>query len=134
MKTWQKGALIGLGALTVFSIIQRNRKAAPVYYVNWLPFNFNGLSLPPFGIFIRKEQQHNEALKLHELVHWKQYKRYGLFLFLLKFVYHQAKDGYDKNPLEIEARFNESDFCKANYTHCVRNGLAKTVSNPDFRK
>jgi len=134
MKKWQKGLLVGLGAITVYSMIQRNRKAAPVYYVDWLPSNFNGLSLPPFGIFILKKHQDNEDLHLHELVHWNQYKRYGLFRFLLKFAYHQVIDGYDRNPLEIEARFNESEFCKLNYTHCVRNGQAKTIYNPNFRK
>lgn len=41
--------------------------------------------------------------------------------------------GYDKMPMEIEARKNESDYCKNNYTECVRNGTAKTVYNPNFR-
>ena len=44
-----------------------------------------------------------------------------------------AIHGYDANPYEIEARYRESDFCKSNYTFCVRNGLAKTVHNPNFR-
>ena len=41
--------------------------------------------------------------------------------------------GYDKMPMEMEARANESDYCKENYTECVRNGKSNTVNNPNFR-
>lgn len=41
--------------------------------------------------------------------------------------------GYDKMPLEIQARTNESEYCKKNYTECVRKGIAKTINDPYFR-
>lgn len=70
---------------------------------------------------------------LHELVHWKQFQREGLIKFLINYNSAHKKHGYDGNPYEIEARFEESDFCKSNYTYCVRNGLAKTAKNIHFR-
>ena len=41
--------------------------------------------------------------------------------------------GYDKMPMEKEARKNETEYCKENYTGCVRTGQAQTVFNPNFR-
>jgi len=123
-------AIIGIGAL---SLLQRQNDQPPVFYVAWLPFGFNGLILPPFGVFIRQEHRHSEELRLHELVHWKQYQREGLFRFLMNYGKAHSELGYDANPYEIEARYRESDFCKSNYTLCVRQGKARTAHNPNFR-
>ena len=128
-----KKALFILAGITVISMIQRRNDNPKVFYVDWLPFGFNGLTLPPFGIFIRKELKGQEDLRLHELVHWKQFQRQGLARFLIGYSLSSVAYGYDENPYEIEARFNESDFCKSNYTYCIRNGLAKTIHNPNFR-
>lgn len=125
---------VSLLGFSIFSYYKRSLKEVPVYYVDYLPFGFNALALPPFGVFINKEHKYNKQLLAHELVHWKQFKENGLLLFLLRFLWYQINYGYDKNPFEIEARFNESDFCKKNYTHCVRTGKAKTVYNPKFRE
>ena len=134
----QKLTRIGLsvvGCLCIFSAysLVMRKKEPPIFYCDWLPFGFNGLSLPPFGVFIRKEHKNQEELLLHELVHWKQYQREGLAKFLFGYIKAQNEVGYDKNPYEIEARYRESDFAKSNYTYAVRNGLAKTVHNPNFR-
>ncbi|NDD83697.1 SET domain-containing protein-lysine N-methyltransferase [bacterium] len=98
--------------------------------------NINASTIPPFGIYINKEQVDNELLLKHELVHWEQYKRTGAILFYIRYLAEKMIYGYDKMPLEIEARkkCNESDFCIDNYTECVRSGKALTVSNPNFRK
>lgn len=102
-----------------------------VYYVDWLPGNYNGFATP-FGLIITKKNKGSRVLYNHELVHYYQQKRGGLFFYIDYLMEHITK-GYDGNKYEIEARFEESDFCKKNYTHCVRNGLAKSAHNKNFR-
>lgn len=121
--------------LTAYSLYMRTyrKENPPIFYPNWLPFGYNGFVVPPVGVFIRKKHEKSKELLDHELVHWQQYQREGLLPFLYNYTAQALTKGYDKNPYEIEARYNESDFCKENYTHCVKNGLAKTVHNPDFR-
>lgn len=126
--------VVGVGAI---AIIIKNKKAIgskpDLIFVKRLPFNYNSLTLPPFGVFVNVDQQANKNLLAHELVHWNQYQRMGLLGYYGQYFYEYVKDGYDHMPMEIEARANESDFCRINYTQCVRNGSAKTVSNPNFR-
>jgi len=119
--------------IMINSLFQRKNDTPRIFYKKSLPFGFNGFVIPSVGVFIKEEHKDSEALLLHELVHWKQYQREGLFRFLFNYNLATLKHGYDGNPYEIEARFEESDFCKSNYTYCVRNGLAKTVCNPNFR-
>lgn len=107
-------------------------KLPKIYYVNWLPFNYNGMATP-FGILINKKHRNSKELLNHELIHWKQQQNGGLFFYIDYLKEHITK-GYDKNKYEIEARIDESRFCKTNYTHCVRKGLAKSAHNPNFRK
>ncbi len=118
----------------IYCQYQRKNSTPPVYYKRKLLFNYNGYNIPPFGIFIREDQRSNEGLLLHELVHWKQFQQYGLFPYLINYSKEAILHGYDKNIYEIEARFTESDYCKYNYTECVRSGLSNTVYNPNFRK
>jgi hypothetical protein len=103
-----------------------------VYYVDWLPFNYNGLATP-FGILITKKNRGSQVLLRHEIHHYRQQQRGGLFFFI-DYVMENITKGYDRNKYEVSARKEESDFCKTNYTHCVRNGLAKTAHNKHFRK
>lgn len=105
---------------------------ARVYYVNKLPFNYNGLATP-FGIFITKKNKGNKILLEHELIHYKQQQKGGLF-FYLNYLKEQIVNGYDKNKYEIEARIKETNYCKTNYTECMRTGQSKTAYNPNFRK
>ena len=125
-------AYIFLG-ITAYSILQRRNNNPPVFYVKNLPNGLNGAMIPPVGIFIKKDQKENDELLAHEKIHWQQFRREGLFPFAFNYWNANRKYGYDGNPYEIEARANESEFCRNNYTYCVRNGLAKTVNNPDFR-
>ena len=101
-----------------------------------LPYNYNAQTLPPFGIYIKESEKDNKKLIDHELVHWKQYNRSGAILFYLKYLIQKTFYGYDKMPLEIEARkiVGESDHCQTNYTDCVTNGDSITVSNSEFRE
>jgi hypothetical protein len=121
--------ILSISAILVYSEVKR-RQSPKVYFVDKLPFNYNALCLPPIGIFITKNNAHNEYLIVHELIHWKQFKKLGL----LAYIANSILTDYDKNKLEIEARINENDFCRKNYTYCIRNGLSKTVYNPSFRK
>lgn len=122
--------IIGIWAL---SSAQRQNDNPRIYYVKWLPLGYTALSIPPFGIFVRQEYSGANNLVIHELAHWKQYQREGLLKFLANYALCHNQYGYDLNPYEIEARFNESEFCKLNYTYCVRTGFADTVYNPTFR-
>lgn len=133
MNRTSKIMLVATIGLVWYNHRQKKNDRPKVRYVEWLPFNLNGLMLPPFGIFIKKEHRGNKNLVLHELVHWKQYQREGLLGFLLGYAKEQSK-GYDNNRYEIEARYMETDFCRSNYTYCVRNGLSRTVNNKNFRK
>ena len=87
----------------------------------------------PFGILITKKNRNSKDLLNHELIHWEQQKKGGLS-FYIDYLKENLTKGYDENKYEINARINESCFCKTNYTHCVRNGLAKSAHNPNFRK
>lgn len=97
--------------------------------VKKLPFNYNAITVPPFGIFSTSNEV---ALIEHERVHWQQYQRMGLLPYYINYAIGSAQ-GYDANPMEMEARANETDYCRANYTACVRSGQAKTIANPRFR-
>ncbi|MBP6688068.1 MAG: DUF4157 domain-containing protein [Lacibacter sp.] len=43
----------------------------------------------------------------HELAHVEQYRRLGIFKFLLLYTWYSMKYGYRNNPFEIEARAKE---------------------------
>lgn len=100
-------------------------------------FNYNGFIIPYVGVILNKNvkgiEKENELIA-HELIHWIQFKRYGATLFVLLYLIDVLLHSYDLSLFEIEARFNENDFAKYNYTYAVRNGLSKTPHNPNFRK
>jgi len=129
-----KSSLYALGALAVFTVYRRYSNKIPIFYVNSIAGNFNARTIPPFGIFIKKSQKNNTALLNHELIHWKQFQKLGLIGFYTTYISQHIKNGYDFNRLEIEARKNESNYCKTNFTACVRSGESYTVFNPNFRK
>ena len=54
-------------------------------------------------IYVRGETA-SPSLMRHELVHVEQYDRLGTARFLLLYLWHQIRYGYERNPLEIEAR------------------------------
>ena len=130
----QKSFLYALGALGVYAIYRRYSTKIPVYYVDSIAANFNARTIPPIGIFIKKSQKDNIDLLNHELIHWKQFQKLGLISFYTTYIKEHIKNGYDLNKLEIEARNNESNYCRNNFTACVRSGESKTVYNPNFRK
>jgi len=118
---------------TLYCNKQRANNNPKVYYVASIAGNMNARTIPPFGIYIKSSEAGNINLLQHELMHWKQFQREGLLSFIINYTAAESRYGYDKNPYEVEARFIENEFCKLNYTECVRNGTARTVFNPNFR-
>lgn len=134
MKPVTKIALLSIGALAVYNHLQRKNDNPKIVVKKKLFGNYNARTIPPIGIFITEENKNNQALIEHELVHWKQYQQKGLINFYVDYLSQLDTYGYDKMPMEIEARFNEKNFCKTNYTYCVANGLSNTVNNINFRQ
>ena len=139
MASRKKLMVIGLGLVGVgiTALAIKNKKALEskpdLFIRDSLPGNFNALTLPPIGIFVRRDQAQNAALLNHELVHWKQYQQMGLLRYYATYAGQYFRDGYDKMAMELEARSNETTWCQENYTECVRRGMAATVNNPNFR-
>lgn len=57
----------------------------------------------------RAELLHNERWLRHELKHVEQYQKLGFFGFIFRYLWYSIRDGYYKNPLEVEARLAEAD-------------------------
>jgi hypothetical protein len=108
-------------------------------YIFYWPYTFqyNGFIIPMVGIVINKslkDHPNKQNLIDHEMIHWKQYKKYTVILFLFLYLCDVLYHGYDLSLFEIEARYNENKWVKYNYTAAVRQGFAKTPHNPNFRK
>jgi hypothetical protein len=86
-----------------------------LFYVNNLIPPFRAMTIPPFGIFIKKQYKGNFQILRHDLIHWQQYKRMGLFLFYLRYFFQLIFIGYDTCPMEMEAKQYESNLTKYNY-------------------
>lgn len=131
-----KKILIGLGIAALFIALKNEQaiKNVPkLILVGFLPFNYHALTIPPFGIFIRKDQASNKNLIDHEMIHWQQYQAMGLLKYHVTYLKDLLIYGYDQMPMEVKARFIEDDFCKTHYTECVRSGKAKTITDNLFR-
>ena len=77
--------------------------------VNWLMHRLKIMGLAtPFGIFIRSDVTPERRVPLirHELTHQDQMRRLGV-RFYIQYLRQYAKYGYNKMPLEIEARQSE---------------------------
>lgn len=65
---------------------------------------FRAQAIPPFGIFIRRDVKRNFIVIRHELVHWNQFRRLGFIGFYCRYFFELIRYGYDKSPMEMEAR------------------------------
>ena len=45
----------------------------------------------------------------HEMCHVKQFKKYGFYTFVIKYLFENIKHGYDNNKYEVEARNSENE-------------------------
>lgn len=59
---------------------------------------------------LTRETSLDERVLRHERVHVEQWRRYGLFGFLVRYLWYHFKYGYDANPFEIEAREAEKSL------------------------
>ncbi len=82
-------------------------------FVIYLPFDIPGTqmagTLPPFGIFIESTYENENpndpcSIITHEMVHWDQYKRMGLFSFTFNYLKVYFNSGRINNWMEEEAR------------------------------
>lgn len=117
----------------IYNNIQKKLPSPPIRFKKTLAKNYNALTIPPFGIYIKESEKDNQKLIAHEIVHWKQYQKMGLLNYYFSYFKQLKEYGYDNMPMEQEARKNESEYCRENYTECVRTGDASTVHNPIFR-
>ncbi len=62
-----------------------------------------GVTIPPFGIYIKKDYLNDARLIAHEKIHWRQYKEMGLIKFWWKYWVGLLQYGYTQHPMEIEA-------------------------------
>ena len=90
-------------------------RAPKVRYLKWVVPPFRGMTLPPFGIFIRKEFEGDEQILVHDLIHWNQYQRMGLFMYYFRYLAQMILIGYDTMPMEMEARQYDDEYTKWNY-------------------
>lgn len=51
----------------------------------------------------------NEKWVKHEMCHIQQFKKFGFFKFILKYLKESARVGYYNNRFEVEARKAESE-------------------------
>lgn len=58
----------------------------------------------------REEFLNNKAWLNHELEHIRQYQKYGLIPFIIRYLVESAKRGYYNNRFEVEARAAENQF------------------------
>ena len=61
---------------------------------------------------LTREASLDESVLRHEWVHVGQWHRYGLFGFLVRYVWYHFKYGYAENPFEIEAREAEKTLAR----------------------
>ncbi len=91
-------------------------KESRIYYVRWTLPPYRAMTIPPFGIFIKKRYRKNDKILNHEMIHWKQYQRMGLLKFYYQYFREFLVIGYDKMPMEMEARYEENEYKKNNYS------------------
>jgi len=76
--------------------------------------NATGISLAPFGIYIRKDRMNNTSIVRHEKIHWAQQLEMGILLFyiwyfiewFIKLFIHGTKS-YHAISFEREAKLNQ---------------------------
>jgi hypothetical protein len=74
-----------------------------------LPRKTHGITLPPWGIFVRPGSELVPGLYAHEAVHWAQYQRMGAVRFYAVYLWQWCCYGYANHPMEIEARDKSGD-------------------------
>jgi hypothetical protein len=86
-------------------------RLAPVPIRWWLLLTGHvGITLPPFGIFmVDRNWLASDSMVRHEHVHWQQWQRMGTLRFYATYLWLLARHGYQRHPMEIEARNAEAN-------------------------
>ncbi|MFL0088524.1 hypothetical protein V2550_07605, partial [Tenacibaculum maritimum] len=71
------------------------KKEPKIIYTKFIIPPFRGMTIPPFGIFIRKDLKNDQKIIEHDLIHWKQYKRMGIVMFYFRYFIQLLIIGYD---------------------------------------
>lgn len=99
-------------------------KMVRIYYVSAKAFPiFRALMIPYIGVFIKKQYENDHTLLEHEMIHWRQFKRMGAIVFLIRYVLQFVFIGYDSMPFELEAR--QSDESLWNYRQRKWHGMTR---------
>jgi len=69
----------------------------------------------------------NKKIVEHDKIHWQQYKRMGFLWYYFRWVFEMIWFGYDKSPMEIEARANEDEYTKQNYSKVYHKKTKKII-------
>jgi len=65
---------------------------------------FDGIAIPPFGVWIEPMHFNDAGLIRHELRHLEQAREMGVFRWYATYVWYTLRYGYRNNPLEVDAR------------------------------
>ena len=66
-----------------------------------------GKTIHLYGISQTEFLQDKKWVK-HEICHIRQFKQYGYFLFVVKYLWESLRKGYYNNKFEVEARAAEN--------------------------
>ena|SRR5690606_22230207 len=91
------------------------KKQPKIIYTKRVIPPFRAHTIPPFGIFIKKDFEGDNQILSHDLIHWYQYERMGLFMFYFRYLIQLIIIGYDTMPMEMEARKFDSEETKWSY-------------------
>lgn len=78
-----------------------------VTYVRWLLWGWwvDGITVPPLGIFIKKQNKWDEALLEHECRgHWAQYKEWGFWKFWYRVLRDYTVRGFGRQDSDFIER------------------------------
>lgn len=64
----------------------------------------DGITMPWRKVYIRPDCLDDDGLRAHEMMHLVQISRYGPIRFSILYLWQLLRYGYDRMPLEIEAR------------------------------
>ena len=87
-------------------VIQFNSRIQMIIQSKWFTklLSVRGIMLFPFCIVRTKE---DKLLVKHEMIHFYQALKTGLWLWYLPYFYYHIRYGYRKNPYELEAWVNQ---------------------------
>lgn len=63
-----------------------------------------GITMPWGRAYLIPARLHDQALRAHEAIHLEQLDRLGPVRFVVRYLWLLARHGYERHPMEIEAR------------------------------